>query len=209
MGFSPNAILDIGAHEGWWARGIRSIFPDPYIHMIDALAEKEEHLLRTARDIGNAGSTISMLSRTDGEATPFFKVLAGSISTGSSKYKENTRFPVEERLLQSRTLDTLAAPLGRRFELIKLDVQGSELDILAGGRQTLAQAEFVMLEISLAPYNAGAPLIREVLQQMEEYGFLLFDLMDETRLGPQAALIQIDGLFARSGSVHIPKPPFM
>jgi hypothetical protein len=72
------------------------------------------------------------------------------------------------------TLDSLE----QRFDWIKADVQGAELDVLEGGEQTLQYAMVVELELSTMRYNQGAPLAGEVIRWMWESGFELFDLTE-------------------------------
>jgi hypothetical protein len=74
LGFSPSGILDIGAYEGDFARAARQIFPDSYILMVDALAEKERALADACRVIGNADYLITLLGAQEGYAAPFFVV---------------------------------------------------------------------------------------------------------------------------------------
>jgi FkbM family methyltransferase len=206
-GFAPTAILDIGAHVGSWARGVRSIFPSAYIFMADALAEKEPNLRVTARDLGNADYAVALLGDEDIPEAPFIVVNAGTDQSGSSKYMENTGFPKEHRVVRQTTLDALL-PSGRAFQLVKLDVQGAELDVLRGGYRSLQKTEVILMEVALMQYNRGAPLIADVLMVMRNWGFLLYDVLDEHRSSDDAVLRQIDALFLRSNSRMRPFPPF-
>ena len=56
-------------------------------------------------------------------------------------------------------------------DLIKIDVQGAELDILRGGKECLANAKDVILEAQHVDYNIGAPKFEEVIDFMKENGF--------------------------------------
>jgi FkbM family methyltransferase len=201
-GFHPENILDIGAYQGWFARQCRPVWPDANILMIDALAEKEAFLRSTCGAIGNADYLIALLGGTAQPDVAFHVVHGGTeaapIKTGSSKYREKFGVPTEEIRLPQRTLDDVVAGIGRRFALVKLDIQGAELEVLAASPRVLAEAEVVLLELSLLDYNEGAPLIAEALGCMAAWGFVLYDIIDLTRLGPD--LNQIDGLFVRPDS---------
>lgn len=78
------------------------------------------------------------------------------------------------REVQTHTLDSL----GLRADLIKLDVQGSELDILRGGRETLHQAIAVQAEVEFLPLYQGQPTAGDVFKFMENHGFYLHQLRD-------------------------------
>jgi FkbM family methyltransferase len=153
-GFKPKGILDIGAYSGVWSRGVRTIFTDTPILMIEALAEREDQLRIACAEIGNAEYQITMLGGSDGEEASFFVVRAGpnqSERTGSSKYKENTRFPAEERRLAQRSLNSILSQAQQPFDFIKLDVQGAEIEILRGGTEYLHRTEVVLMEVAALP----------------------------------------------------------
>jgi FkbM family methyltransferase len=49
--------------------------------------------------------------------------------------------------------DVLAEMPGREFDLLKIDVQGAEIDVLRGAGRTLAGVEAIVIELSLLEYN--------------------------------------------------------
>ncbi|MGG5823046.1 FkbM family methyltransferase [Falsiroseomonas sp. HW251] len=206
-GFAPEAILDIGAYRGEWAIAARRLFPEAHIRLLDALEENAVALATAAARIGNATAGIAVLGREDGVERDFHVVHAG-VQTGSSLYAENTRFPREARRVVQRSLAARLAGDPRHYALAKLDVQGAELDILRGAGSRLEALEAVQMEVALRPYNAGAPLIAEVLAGMEAMGFTAFDILDDIRLPGQGLLVQVDMLFLRHGSRFVPAPPF-
>jgi FkbM family methyltransferase len=209
-GFAPTGVLDIGAYEGLFAREVRGVFPDAHILMIDALAENEEALKQVSAEIG-AAYAIAMLGDADCEAIPFFVVdterRPDLVKTGASKFRERTDFPMRERSVAQRRLDSLIAPYDPPYGLIKLDVQGAELDVLRGLGARLADAEIILMEMSLVEYNEGAPLIAEALFVLENMGFVLCEIVEEHR-HRDGALLQVDGLFARPTSRFRAQPPF-
>jgi FkbM family methyltransferase len=211
LGFAPTGILDVGAYEGQFSRGVRQIFKEAHILMIDALAEKGAGLADVCREIGNADHLITVLGDREMEATSFFVVNTelrpDLVKTGSSKFKENANFPMEERALPQCTLGRIVADRSLPFQLLKLDVQGAELDVLRGLGYHLSMVEVILMEMSLVDYNKGAPLIDVVLSELSGMGFVLYDIVEEHRhLGGR--LLQIDGLFVRPASHFRPQPPF-
>ena len=211
LGFAPTGILDVGAYEGNFSRGARQIFREAYILMIDALAEKGPELADICREVGNADCLIAMLGDREIEASSFFVVNAKIVTdlnkSGSSKFKENSNFPIEERTLPQRTLRSVVADRGQTFQLLKLDVQGAELDVLRGLGYHLSKVEVILMEISLVNYNKGAPLIDVVLSELSGMGFVVYDIVEERR-DLSGRLLQIDGLFVRPTSRFRPQPPF-
>jgi len=43
-GFSPSAVVDIGAYQGWWSELARSVFPQAEILMVEPLPDRAEQL---------------------------------------------------------------------------------------------------------------------------------------------------------------------
>lgn len=56
-------------------------------------------------------------------------------------------------------------------DLLKLDVQGAELDVLKGALECLTSASHVILELQKVEYNQGAPLKDTVIEWMQQQGF--------------------------------------
>ncbi|RYD45362.1 MAG: FkbM family methyltransferase [Sphingomonadales bacterium] len=192
-GFVPDRIIDVGAYEGSWTRLVRSVFDHVPVTMIEAQEGKKPVLDAVCREIENASLVSALLGRTPGTAVTFYEM-----ETGSSTRPENSNVAREERIMTTRTLDDVIDDSGTAL-FLKIDVQGSELDVLSAGQRTLARCEVVQLETALLPYNIGAPQITEVFVQMGEWGFSPFDFAGFIR--PNGVdLVQTDVLFVRTGS---------
>jgi hypothetical protein len=116
------------------------------------------------------------------------------MASGSSVLPELTDVPRSLLDLPMTTLDAVV-PAEARNALLKLDVQGYELEVLAGGPRTLAGAAAVLIEVSLLPYNEGAPLLAEVVSYLHARGFLSYDVCGALRRREDLALWQTDLLF--------------
>jgi hypothetical protein len=95
---------------------------------------------------------------------------------GASIYRETTQWGMNAQPIKIPmvTLDSL----DMRFDWIKMDVQGAELDVLKGGIETLSKAMIVELELSLMRYNEGAPLASEIITWMWLNGFEMFEVTE-------------------------------
>ena len=182
-------VLDIGAYEGHWSRLFTSIYPDASVLMIEANKEKE----KTLKEIGNY--RIALLGEKDNETVDYYKCLDG-VPTGNGIYQENTEFKFTPEKRRTITLPTLLGS-EKGFDLIKMDVQGSELNIIKGALPIIKKTKYLLLELQTFQYNKGAPQIEEVVSYLHglNFGFVdLFDLMYSNN-----HLIQVDGLFINKG----------
>jgi FkbM family methyltransferase len=200
LGVRPRTIVDGGANVGDWTRLCRRVFPQAKILMVEAQPEHRQALAALcATDPSHLRYASTLLGpRANTTATMYVTEDAGA-GTGSSVLPENTDVPRRAVELPMTSLDALLAAQQLTPDLIKLDVQGYEIEVLKGATTALRQAEFVLLELSFWPYNDGAPLLAESLAWMAQAGFRAFDVFDLARRR-DAVLLQGDFLFVREGA---------
>ena len=59
-------------------------------------------------------------------------------------------------------------------DLIKIDVQGAELDILKGSMNVINNAKFLIVELQHVEYNKGAPLCNKTCDFLIENGWEVY-----------------------------------
>ena len=172
MGINPTAILDIGAHSGQFYGWAKRVWPDSFIWMVEAnhLHERMlENLIRFSNDayliaaLGDEVREVTFYTRSDKPHTE-----------GNSYYKEHNYWDIPQLVQESKMtlqkLDNLFEE-DSVFDIIKVDTQGSELDILRGGTDLVSRAKAIILEVSFIEYNEGAPTDKETIEYMNEIGF--------------------------------------
>lgn len=173
--FVPRTILDVGANVGQFHRECKQIFPESYVFSIEANDECEPYLKNITENY-----YISLVSK-EKKIYNFYKTSTNPVSLGNSIYKEMTSFFDENHIIVDQKngipLDELIPNFV--FDLIKLDTQGSELDILNGGITLLSKSKAVLIEVSLQQYNDGAPLKPEVDLFLETQGFYFADKLED------------------------------
>ena len=201
-GYRPDCIIDVGAYKGEWSTMAASIFPDREILMIDGNPARRPDLDACTASLGGVTvGEIALLGADAGTTVPFYE-----IGTGSSVYRELTNLDKQVHELPLHRLDDVAdsffTHIGRRPSnvLMKVDVQGYELEVLAGAPKLLDNVGALVLELSLIPYNEGAPLAHDVIRWLEERGFVTYDICDLHRRETDGALFQMDFVFVPTTS---------
>ena len=186
---SPKRALDIGAHVGDFTKELYYQFPECQIVMIEANKNCEPHLRLL-------GKPYEIVALSDKNGTAELHIEDNNpIGTGSSLYKENTNWYKEGKTqtVITKRLDDCNYFDGAPIDFIKLDVQGSELDIIKGGVNTIKNTTFVLAEVSLVQYNEGAPLIDKVVDEMLGLGFYIADIIEYHQVN--GIIFQLDLLF--------------
>lgn len=101
---------------------------------------------------------------------------------------EAMRFLVNIKEISTRKLDSVFQPdtLNELTYLVKLDVDGVEEQIIAGGQRVLRDASFIVIETSVGRQD----LCRRAAL-LESLGFRLFDLCDNAYFYGQLALVDL------------------
>jgi FkbM family methyltransferase len=86
--------------------------------------------------------------------------------------------------VQIETLDRWCDREGvERVDFLKLDTQGSGLDVLRGAERTIASVRVVEVEVEFNPIYLGQPLFPEVDTFLRDRGFVLWRMADLTHYG--------------------------
>ena len=189
--FEPKSVLDIGANVGQFYNEIKNIFPNAYYYLIEGSEN-----CRSALENLNVDFSISLLSDVEKEVD-FYVRKHEPRCTGNSIYREQTSFFDDDQIviekLQTKTLSNLFN--NQTFDLIKIDVQGSEIDIINGGLEIIKNAKGIILEVSLVEYNQNSPTKDFVYEYMDNLGFTPAELIGNINHPITHELIQQDILF--------------
>lgn len=160
------SLLDIGAAHGHFSMMWNQVFGYDTITMIEANPLSCEEMSDLPWQI------INKPVGTPGKAT-FYTNPHEKTGGGSSLYIENTPFfkDAEAEEVNVVALDSLNVSA----DMVKIDVQGAELDVIKSGYKTISKAKYLVLELSFTEYNKDAPLIDDVLEETRRLGFRMID----------------------------------
>ena len=198
-GFIPRGIIDVGANRGDWTRLALAVFPKTPVLMIEPQDEMEVSLSELTRAMPNCHFVKAGAGREPGELVQTI----GDDPEGSSFLP-----PVNADLLRAGkqrktpivTLDNLLAGTYPQFvpDLVKLDVQGFEFEVLAGGESLFGRTEVFILETSLFRFMPNCSLTREVIPYMSARGYELYDIPGYCRRSYDGALGAVDLAFVKA-----------
>jgi len=172
----PNVIYDIGSAVLHWTKNAKKVWKDTKIIAFEAVREVEDFYKEFDIEY-----EIGVFSDTDNKEIIFYE--HPTCLGGNSYYKENSKFSAAAEKLYNtehqtlRTTNTIDAVVAkRRFplpDLIKIDVQGAELDILNGMKDTIKHVKHIIVELQHVEYNVGACLVTDSIPFIESLGFQL------------------------------------
>ena len=194
---NPEYILDIGCGHGEWFLKCYNFFPNSKYLLFDGNKHNENNLSFLKKKYHNISYKICLLSDKIKELKFF------NMGYGSSVYEEKTNFSRETELITSSTLEIELTKLNFHSSnnIIKLDVQGSEIDILKGLGKKISFFKIIILETSVKEYNKGSPLFIDVINYMNKLNYIFYDIYDLKRLGNYGSfLVQFDAIFVKKNS---------
>ena len=191
QGLEIKTVYDVGACVGKWTSQMKqSVLFDSDFYLFEGNPVYKD-ILSEQRSFVHIG----ILSNPGRETVNFYN----GCDTGDSYYKETTDHYDNRRpiTLPCRTLDSVIEENNLPVpQFLKIDTQGSELDIMAGAKRVMGKADLVYLECPIIEYNKGSPNIFDYLMSMSSYGYIPTDVLEIHR--SEEVLLQIDVMFIKA-----------
>jgi FkbM family methyltransferase len=197
-GLSPKTTLDVGALTGEWTLMASSVFPDCNFLMIEPQERMEPHLKKLADSSSRFRYVLAGAGRESG--TMVLNLGNDPASSTFLQEGEGDLCPSPTRVVTKiETLDEIVRASGWSTpDLVKLDVQGFELEALSGAEKLFGVTELFILETSLFRFSEGMPITRDCIHFMNQRGYELYDITEFRRRPFDGALGQVDLAFARA-----------
>jgi FkbM family methyltransferase len=207
---SYGTVIDVGSNRGQFAVFARRRWPDARLLCFEPLPLPREVLTRLADELGNVQVFPYALSNESGERMMQVAQADDSSSLLVATRRQVEAFPdtagVDEIEVDVRRLDEVVATSDLpHLILMKIDVQGAELDVLRGASGLLDGVRDILVECSLVELYEGQPLIDEVVLFAREHGFRMIGVSPTWR-SPDGVPLQSDVLFSRVGPDRRGKP---
>ncbi len=141
-----------------------SLRSGPYTYLNVALGDGARATLHVTR-----APSASSLRRPDSKYIDAFSDMSTKQGAGGFSVEEE----IEVDTIRLDDLENVEQP-----DLIKIDVQGTELDVLLNGPRTVANSVIIECEVEFVPLYEGQPLFGDVQVYLRSKGFVLHKLID-------------------------------
>jgi len=190
-------VLDIGANRGQFCLFAHEVFGVRKIDAFEPLSECADDIRTILPFV-----TVHEVALSDSPGERQFHVSRANDSSSLRQITSNQtkHFPgteeAEIRRVVATTLELWSS--GRSIDrpsLAKIDVQGSEFDVIRGMGSIIEQIDYVYTELSFVELYEGQALAGEIVGYMNKLGFDLVGLFNTKQDGMRS--IQADALFSR------------
>jgi FkbM family methyltransferase len=195
LGVAPATIVDVGVARG--TPELYAAFPGVPLLLVEPLAEHEDDLRRLVAQ--RPGSRYALAAA--GPQAGALEIAVHRVPACSSVLgdRDPDGHPATRRTVSQLRVDDLVAEhgMGGPF-VVKVDVEGAELQVLEGARDTLARTDVVLLEVSFFRFVDGGAELADVVAWMRDAGFSAYDFYNGHLRPLDGALAQVDMAFVRT-----------
>jgi FkbM family methyltransferase len=200
-------VFDVGANNGQYARRLRAMGYRERIVSFEPLLTAYQKLRCNAE--GDRRWQVENIALGDVNGEGLLHVAGNSQSSSLRNMLPDHvaaaprsayvgRQPITLRRLES-VVDQYCRSDERCF--LKLDVQGTERDVLVGAGQSLSRFLGVQLEMAVTPLYQGETLLGEMLTMLADLGYCPMSLHNSFVDQGSGRLLQVDGIFFRREAV--------
>jgi FkbM family methyltransferase len=193
-----NVIIDIGAADGEISLLFSKAYPEAIIYAFEPIksaftilhqnVKENPHILPINKALGNTiGERIIHVSESIRSSSIF--EIENDIK--NTYLAEQLKYKSDEKINISRLDDEI--PKDIDVNIVKIDVQGYELEVLKGAELTLLRTKLVVLEMQNHNNYIDAPKYFVLDEYLRKSGFQLYDIVPSIR--EDNKLYEWDGIY--------------
>ena len=192
-GLRIKCAVDGGAACGGWLEQFKLIYPESTVLCIEPRDDASQILQNVAKRWPDVVLAKTLIGPRNGQVS--FHVYGDQSSVIADA--RGADFGVTTTAPMTTLDDLIVRTKVPQPDLIKLDLQGYELDALRGATRCLALAQILLLELSFFRFQQGQPLAEEVIDFVHKHGFRLHDIAGLWQRPLDGATSQGDFIFVR------------
>ena len=201
--YTIKTVIDIGANTGQFAAQIHEILPNADIFSFEPLADCFEKLLENMKSAANFKAFNLALGDKEDHDEIYRSEFSPSSSflrmgdTHKNIYPHTCNSTAEKVTIIK--LDTALHAIELKDNLlVKIDVQGYEDKVIAGGIDTISRANVIITEVSFEELYKGQPLFSTIYDMLVKIGFEYKGNLDPQRKNPvDGRVLQADSIFIK------------
>jgi FkbM family methyltransferase len=202
-GTAVSTIIDGGAYAGAFSRRMAMTFAEARIHAFEPTPASFALLEEKTRGLPVISSHQLALGASSGVARFFENAspLTNSLRKNGEANRRYFSHLVAERgeiTVKTTTLAAFARDQGlKAIDIVKLDLQGGELDAIVGLGGLIATVKAILVEVQFAALYEGAPLFSDIETHLRRAGMALYQFYDLVRSPGDGRLLYGDAMFIR------------
>jgi FkbM family methyltransferase len=198
-----DTVIDIGANTGQFTKTILVILPNAKIYSFEPIPSCFDELHTTIQNNSNVQAFNLGLGDKSGILSFQYNNFSAASSFLQSTDEMKKTFPFAS---DSSMIDVSISRLddiskGLKFGtsiLVKIDVQGYEDKVLAGGEITLRESKIIIIETSFDTLYEEQPLFDDIYQTLVSWGFAYIGNIDQLEDPESGKPLQCDAVFIKS-----------
>lgn len=192
-------IFDIGAYVGTWTQLAISILPNAKLYLFEPIGINFQKLKENLGKLNNCElfnlgigtneykTNINVANRSDASSILNLEDYTTKTYNILNQRKEEIAIYSLDYVI---AVNKLPKP-----NIIKIDIQGFELEAFKGALETLKTVQYIICEVSFIPFYKDQPLFSDIITFLNEHNFEVSAFSTSTELGKQ--LEQTDVLFKK------------
>ena len=198
ININPETVIDVGSNKGQFIMLIEKLYPDKKIYSFEPIMEvleKQKKFFNYKKNIsyynfalGSSSSIKEFFITKRKDSSSFFKV--------NLEKNKNKNYQIKKtKNINIKTLDKIM--IGKETIkpiLMKIDVQGYELEVLKGSDKLLNKIDYIVLEVSKNEMYKNQPKVDQIVDYLQNRNFYVLKQSNWSKI-KKTNFLQRDMLF--------------
>jgi len=194
-------IVDGGAYRGDFSLQMAEVFPNATIYAFEPQKASYELLSGNTGKISRIKRYNCALSSNSGKSvfhtnvSPLTSSLSNTSEEGLRYFQEYNQPSGEEEVQVTSLSDFLSVEKIPAIDILKLDLQGHELQAIKGMAEFISSVKLIFIEVQFIKIYENATLFSEVETYLREKGFIFYNFLGLVRSPIDGRLLYGDAIF--------------